>query len=114
MAITFKGTTIPFGKHRAEPIEFPLKKWGYPGVNGVDHMSMGKRERVIVVEGRSTYAQSLSESTMNGWMDGDTGSLVTGTGTYTVVCTGFTIQDVNTDQDGLTYRVILTFEEMEP
>lgn len=114
MAITFKGTTIPYGKHRMEPIEAPSKRWGYPGVDGVDYMWMGKRDRQIVIEGRSTQDQSLSEATMNGWMDGSEGSLVTGTGTYTCICAGFQILEPATDQDGLTYRVLVVFEEMEP
>lgn len=114
--ITFKGTTIPFGKHRLEPIEAPTKKWGYPGVDGTDYMWMGKRDRQIVIEGRhheADGADPMTESTMQGWMDGTTGSLVTGTGTYTVFLAGFQIMDVATDQDGITYRFLLFFEEPE-
>ena len=61
--VTYKGTTIPFGRVQGHLHDLDLKTWGFPGVDGLDVMAMGKRGRVFAVVGRSVNG-GISKATL--------------------------------------------------
>ena len=86
MSITYRSTTIPFGKHSDETTERAVKEIAFPGVDGIEEMHMGKRTRKFQVVGRITdFAGSFTKATVEGWNDTSVGSLVIHGTTYTNV-----------------------------
>lgn len=113
MAVTFGGTTIPYGKVPKHPEDYAYKTWGYPGIDGVDFMEMGFRGRRIDVRGMSV-AGTLSESTLTGFRDGSGHDLVQGGGTdENCYCLGWSKGRAWTDQNGYCFRFTLHLLQVE-
>ena len=77
MAITYRGVTIPFGKHRDATTDRATKIIAFPAVDGTQEMDMGKRSRPFTIRGLITdmITGSFTKSTLEGWNDGNVGTL---------------------------------------
>lgn len=117
MAITYRGTTLPFGKHSEETTDRATKEIAFPGVDGIEEMHMGKRARKLQVVGRITdFTGSFTKATIEGWNDTSVGSLVIHGTTYTNVrmesCSfGEAYTDKVTGKMGCTFTI--TFKKLK-
>lgn len=76
MAITYRGTIIPYGKHSDETTDRAVKSIAFPAVDGTQEMHMGKRQRAFSVAGLMVdLAGTFTKSTIEGWNDTSTGTL---------------------------------------
>lgn len=86
MAITYRGTTLPYGKHSTETTQRATKPIAFAAVDGEEIMHMGKRQRSFVVVGRITdFAGSFTQATIEAWNDTNTGTLAIHGTSYTNV-----------------------------
>ena len=76
MAITYRGTTLPYAKHSDSTTERAFKVISYPAVDGTHEMDMGRRQREFSIEGLIVDLEgSFSKNTLEGWIDGQVGTL---------------------------------------
>ena len=76
MAITYRGITLPYGKHSDSTTERSAKPIAFPAVDGTQEMHMGKRQRSFSVLGLIVdLSGSFNKNTIEGWNDTSTGTL---------------------------------------
>jgi hypothetical protein len=86
MAITYRGTTLPYGKHDDETTERAAQIIAFPAVSGTYEKDMGKRGRRFNVVGLiEDLTGAFKKATIEAWNDGGTGTLIIGADTYTNV-----------------------------
>ncbi len=86
MAITYRGTTIPFAKHSDETTNRATKIISFPAVNGTQEMDMGKRSKPFSIAGLIVdLTAGVNKTTFEGWNDGRVGDLVIHAVTYSNV-----------------------------
>ena len=114
--VQFNSTDIPFGKVMSQAHNFELKEWAFPGVDGLEFMSMGFRGRLFRVEGRSVPdIDPIAKSALEAFVDGTAHTLRSGDGeTYDdCVCMGVSYLSHYTDQNGLCFEFALLIRQME-
>ena len=78
MAITYRGTTLPFAKHDDDGPDRVRKDIAFPGVDGTEVMHFGKRQRSFRINGRivDIQAGAFKKETIEAWNDTTVGDLV--------------------------------------
>lgn len=111
MAITYRGVTLPYGRHSDETSERAAQIIAFPAVNGTYEKDMGKRGRSFRVDGVMVdLTGAFKKSVIEGWNDGGTGTLVIGSDTYTNVkliraSFGACYKNAVTDKRACTYSI---------
>lgn len=112
MSVSYDGTTLPYARATTPPVERAVKEVGYPGVDGLDWMNLGKRGRMIIIRGFSPYG-SVSQATLDALNDGDAATLsVHGRSFPNTLCLGFRFR-AHTDTNGIGFFYTGTFRQME-
>ena len=100
MAIMYRGTTIPFGRHTNETAERAKKVIVFPAVDGTQEMHMGKRQKSFSITGRIVdFTGAFNKQTIETWNDTSYGTLILHGTSYTYVSMArCSFSDVYTDK----------------
>jgi len=109
MAITYRGTTLPYGKHSDATTERATKTIAFPAVDGTQIMHMGKRQRTFTVLGLITdLGGSFNKTTIENWNDTDVGTLSIHGTSYTY-CMMAGCKFGQAYKDGVTDKICCTY-----